>query len=231
MSRDGATGEERSQPPQPRPGVAAAFGMLLQPLVAPRAGFKRFLLRDEIDSFPLFSALMAYFVASLVYTFPLRRAAVAIPDMPAAAIPALSAAIPFIVSLVVLLAMLGVGAVLWIAARLARVRRPFGHWVGLAAFASLPGVLRVLIESVLLWSGGKPGVLTAANPLLWLLEPAQLATPVLVLLYALDPFLLWSLLVMAVGFAVYSERPLWYGGLIASLIWSVQYLIGLQLAA
>src|SRR5690606_38384587 len=104
-------------------------------LIRPRGGFRRFLAaHGQVDptSLPLFSLLLLYFAALLLYAQVLRwtghtRDA----GLPGEAARALTAALPFFGSLGFLVAVLAWGLVLWAAGLLFGRRRPLGEWVGL----------------------------------------------------------------------------------------------------
>ena len=187
-----------------------SLALLLAPVVSPRAGFRRFLeAHRQIDpvSLPLFSLLLFYFAALLAYAQVLRWTGLAsgAAGLPAAAAGALTAALPFFGSLWLLAALLAWGLVLWCAGMLFGRRHPYGHWVGLAAVCCVPEVLRVLVDAAATLGGA--GGLAAALPV--------------------DPFGLWEAVLVAFGFAAYTDRPLWAGAAVAAALAALQW--GLRL--
>lgn len=187
-----------------------SLALLLGPLAGPREGFRRFLAaHGQVDpaSLPLFSLLLFYFAALLLYAQILRWTGLASggEGIPAEAAGALTAALPFFGSLWMLLAVLAWGLLLWAAGALSGRRRPYGEWVGLASLCLLPEVVRVLGD----------GILTAAG------APGALAG------LPLDPFAVWEAVLVAFGFAAYAGRPLWAGGAVAAVLAAVQYILRL----
>lgn len=210
----------------------------MRPVVSPRTGFGEVLDQDDPVSFAVFSVLLGYFVVALGYSFLLARywrqfgsggGAAGVPQLDAGApgIGSLAAAVPFIMSLTALTAMLLTGLYLMVMGRLGGARRPYGHWVGLAAFAEVPGLGRLAFETLRLAVGLPP----ADEPVLSLYRLAarvaggtagELGPFAIEFMRSVEPFQLWSLVVMAVGFSIYAARPLWSGVLVTALFWVLQ---------
>ncbi|HEX6989228.1 MAG TPA: YIP1 family protein [Bacillota bacterium] len=190
--------------------MGRSLKLLLGPLISPRAGFRRFLdAHGQVDAaaLPLFSLLLLHFGALLLYAQILRRTGgppgEAAPPLEAAG--ALTAAVPFIGSLWLLVALLLWGLLLWAAGFIMGSRRAYGEWLGLAALCHLPEVPRVL-TGVILALAGAPGALGEL--------------PV-------DPFGLWEAVLVAFGFAAYAGRPLWAGATVGAAVLALQLLLRL----
>lgn len=186
-----------------------SLALVLLPVVRPHRGFRHFLDALEggdLTSLPLFAALLGHFAAALAYALTLR----VVPDRPPAAggavppdaVGAVTAAVPFIVSLSALAAILLLAALLWVVGWALGARRPYGNWVGLAALTSLPGIARALVVTALMLAGVPGRDVLGSLPL--------------------DPFQAWMLVLVAFGFAAYAGRPLLLGAGVASVVGIVQ---------
>lgn len=206
---------------------------LLKPVIFPRAGLEDVVGEDDPVTFPVFSVLLLYFVVAIGYGITLRRYWVQLddaspfpaPDMAPSAIGALTAAVPFITALTALIGMLLTGAFLMLAGRLAGSRRPYGHWVGLAAFTLVPGSFRLLWETARLTVGRPPADVPALSLAHLVSDAVTLGSFGLRLLQSMDPFQIWSLLIMAVGFSLYASRSTWQGVLVALTFLLLQVLL------
>lgn len=218
-----------------RASVGGSLKKLFKPLLAPHQGFQAILAEEDPVSFGVFSVLLTYFLAALGYSFVLRRYLAnlqpsgaegaffdPVPGLGPAAWSRLVAAIPFITALTSLTAMLLTGLFLLIAGKIVRSNRPFGHWVGLAAFCALPGMLRLLCETLRIMAGRPPADTPALSVSHLLVDSVTLAPYISGLLQSLDPFQIWSLVIMALGFSVYTKKPAWIGALVALVFWLMQ---------
>ena len=210
-------------------GLIRGWVRLWYPVLHPLRGWSTVLRGDDLVAFPLFSALLSYFAGGLLYAAALRRAVrqgVVVEGAPAGeAAGSLTAAIPFITSLAVLVSILLTGVALWLAARLLGTNRPYGDWVGLAAYGSLPGWLRLLLEGARLATGHPPAPVPVLSLGHLLGAMGELGPFAQALLRSLDPFQVWTSLVLASGFAAYSRRPLGWGVAVAVLLWLVQVVL------
>lgn len=195
--------------------VWGSLKKLFRPVLAPRTGFDEVLSEDDPVSFAVFSVLLGYFFVALPYSLFLRQAA-------PGGVAGLAAAVPFIISLTALLVILLTGLYLLIAGKLAGSKRPYGHWVGLAAFTTLPGMCRLLWETLRLAAGSPPAETPALSVIHFVGDAGTWGPYAVGLLRSLDPFQVWSLVVMAVGFSIYASRPTWLGGVVALMFWAVQ---------
>ncbi len=114
------------------------------------------------------------------------------------------------------------GILLWIAGKLVDAKESIGAAIMVAAFAAFPAILQWVVfgvEAVLMDASRLTSMRAISLNLARLVDPATTSPVVVALLSRVDLFVIWSLVLMAIGLAVTGKIPRARAAVAAVVVW------------